>query len=97
MLSCSPSDPAWRQFGDMTAFSQGSAEDLKRMRQLATGALVAVFSGMVVFRILEEVHPAIGFLRAFCEAATVGALADWFAAYFARPELSATPFRAGNN
>lgn len=53
--------------------------DLTRMRRIAGGALLAVFIGMIVFRLLEETHPAFGYLRAFCEAATVGALADWFA------------------
>jgi len=55
------------------------ARDLRYMRRIAGGALLAVFTGMVVFRILEPGHPAFGYLRAFCEAATVGALADWFA------------------
>jgi uncharacterized membrane-anchored protein YjiN (DUF445 family) len=55
------------------------ARDLKHMRRVAGGALLAVFTGMVVFRLLEAGHPALGYLRAFCEAATVGALADWFA------------------
>lgn len=49
------------------------------MRRVATGALLIVFTGMVAFRWLEGGHPAFGYLRAFCEAATVGALADWFA------------------
>lgn len=49
------------------------------MRRVATGALLIVFVGMIVFRWLEGDHPAFGYLRAFCEAATVGALADWFA------------------
>ncbi|MGB8466774.1 MAG: DUF445 domain-containing protein [Terrimicrobiaceae bacterium] len=63
----------------MRDFSQESAGGLERMRRLATGALAGVFAGMIVFRMLEAVHPIFGFLRAFCEAATVGALADWFA------------------
>lgn len=52
---------------------------LVRMRRIATGALVIVFCGMIIFRVLESVDPVWGYLRAFCEAATVGALADWFA------------------
>ncbi len=55
------------------------ARGLERMRRIAGGALLAVFTGMVAFRLLEANHPAFGYLRAFCEAATVGALADWFA------------------
>jgi uncharacterized membrane-anchored protein YjiN (DUF445 family) len=52
---------------------------LIRMRRIATTALIVVFCGMIGFRFLEPLHPAWGYLRAFCEAATVGALADWFA------------------
>lgn len=52
---------------------------LIRMRRIATAALVVVFCGMIGFRWMEPWHPALGYLRAFCEAATVGALADWFA------------------
>jgi uncharacterized membrane-anchored protein YjiN (DUF445 family) len=63
----------------MRGFSEGSADELKKMRRLATGAFVVVFIGMIVLRMLEQVHPSFGFPRAFCEAATVGALADWFA------------------
>ncbi|HEY5953127.1 MAG TPA: DUF445 domain-containing protein [Terrimicrobiaceae bacterium] len=80
----------------MTAFAQGSADDLKKMRRIATGALVAVFTGMIVFRILEPLHSSVAFLRAFCEAATVGALADWFAvvALFRHPLGIPTPHTA---
>jgi uncharacterized membrane-anchored protein YjiN (DUF445 family) len=49
------------------------------MRMVATGALLICAVGMVVCRIYEPIHPSIGFLRAFFEAATIGALADWFA------------------
>jgi uncharacterized membrane-anchored protein YjiN (DUF445 family) len=49
------------------------------MRMVATGALIICAVGMVVCRIYEPIHPSIGFLRAFFEAATIGALADWFA------------------
>lgn len=52
---------------------------LIRMRRIATSALVMVFCGMIGFRLLESANPSWGYLRAFCEAATVGALADWFA------------------
>jgi uncharacterized membrane-anchored protein YjiN (DUF445 family) len=57
------------------------------MRLLATGLLVLMVITFVAARRYEEVHPAIGFVRAFAEAATVGALADWFAvtALFRRP------------
>jgi uncharacterized membrane-anchored protein YjiN (DUF445 family) len=55
------------------------AVEFVRMRRVATGALLIVFVGMIAARWLEGGHPAFGYLRAFCEAATVGALADWFA------------------
>ncbi|HEY5706949.1 MAG TPA: DUF445 domain-containing protein [Terrimicrobiaceae bacterium] len=63
----------------MNSISRESAVSFARMRRVATGALVVVFTGMIIFRMLEGIHPILGFLRAFCEAATVGALADWFA------------------
>jgi uncharacterized membrane-anchored protein YjiN (DUF445 family) len=50
-----------------------------RMRRIATGMLVAMALLYVVARSQEQVHPAIGFVRAFAEAAMVGGLADWFA------------------
>jgi uncharacterized membrane-anchored protein YjiN (DUF445 family) len=73
-----------------------SVHELQRMRRIAGGALLAVFAGMVVFRLLEGSHPAFGYLRAFCEAATVGALADWFAvvALFRHPFGIPTPHTA---
>lgn len=49
------------------------------MRIVATGLLVAMAALYVVTRINEGVHPAVGFVRAFAEAAMVGGLADWFA------------------
>jgi uncharacterized membrane-anchored protein YjiN (DUF445 family) len=50
-----------------------------RMRAAATGLLVLMAAIYLVTRIYEPVHPAIGYLRAFAEAAMVGGLADWFA------------------
>ncbi len=50
-----------------------------RMRMVATGLLLAMAAVYIVSRINEGVHPAIGFIRAFAEAAMVGGLADWFA------------------
>ncbi len=49
------------------------------IRHVATGLLVAAVALYVAARIYEPVHPLIGYLRAFAEAAMVGALADWFA------------------
>ncbi len=49
------------------------------MRTVATGLLVLMAAIYLTARIYEPVHPAIGFIRAFAEAAMVGGLADWFA------------------
>ncbi len=55
------------------------APGLRRMRWVATGLLVAMAALFLAARALVDVHPAIGYVRAFAEAAMVGGLADWFA------------------
>lgn len=57
------------------------------MRHVATGLLFAALALYVPARMYESVYPLAGYLRAFAEAAMVGALADWFAvtALFRRP------------
>ncbi|HZX22796.1 MAG TPA: DUF445 domain-containing protein [Woeseiaceae bacterium] len=55
------------------------AERLRRMKQVAAGLLVAMVVLYVVTGFGEEHYPWLGYVRAFAEAATVGALADWFA------------------
>jgi Predicted membrane protein len=52
---------------------------VRQMRIIATGLLVVMAISYFTARSFEEFHPAIGFLRAFAEAAMVGGLADWFA------------------
>lgn len=49
------------------------------MKIIATGMLVVMAIIYVTSKSYETVHPAIGFVRAFAEAAMVGGLADWFA------------------
>jgi uncharacterized membrane-anchored protein YjiN (DUF445 family) len=49
------------------------------MRAAATGLLVVMAAVYLSARAFEPVHPAVGFIRAFAEAAMVGGLADWFA------------------
>ena len=49
------------------------------MKIIATGMLVVMAIIYFTSRAYEPVHPAIGFIRAFAEAAMVGGLADWFA------------------
>jgi uncharacterized membrane-anchored protein YjiN (DUF445 family) len=53
--------------------------ELRRMKLLATGLLVGAALVFVVARLLEQRYAWLGFVRAFAEAAMVGALADWFA------------------
>ncbi len=57
------------------------------MRLFATGLLVAMAGLYLVARQFAGVHPAMGYVLAFAEAAMVGGLADWFAvtALFRRP------------
>ena len=54
-------------------------EKLNRMRLLATGLLVLMVVTYGISRSLEETMSAWAWVRAFSEAAMVGALADWFA------------------
>jgi len=49
------------------------------MRRLATGLLVLMALVFLAAHYYERSVPQLGFVRAFAEAAMVGALADWFA------------------
>jgi uncharacterized membrane-anchored protein YjiN (DUF445 family) len=51
----------------------------RRMRVVATALLVAMAMVFLVALRFEHLHPAVGYLIAFTEAAMVGGLADWFA------------------
>jgi uncharacterized membrane-anchored protein YjiN (DUF445 family) len=53
--------------------------ELRRMKLLATGLLAGAAIVFVVARLFEQRYGWVGFIRAFAEAAMVGALADWFA------------------
>src|ERR1700754_2330768 len=55
------------------------AAALTRMRRFATGLLLCMVGVFVAARLAEESMPWLGVIRAFSEAAMVGALADWFA------------------
>ena len=63
------------------------AAELRRVKLLATLVLAATFAIFIAARALLPVHPALGFVAAFAEAATIGGLADWYAvvALFRRP------------
>ncbi len=52
---------------------------LVRMKKVAGGLLLAMVALYVITGFGEEQYPWLGYVRAFAEAATVGALADWFA------------------
>ena len=51
----------------------------QRMRRIATGMLVVMAGVYLVARQYQGLHPAMGYVLAFAEAAMVGGLADWFA------------------
>ncbi|CAA9489687.1 MAG: probable membrane protein STY4873 [uncultured Sphingomonadaceae bacterium] len=63
-------------FAGEGALAQGGA---RTMRRIATGSLVAMAVVFLVATAFLDAHPAVGFVRAFAEAAMVGGLADWFA------------------
>lgn len=74
----------------MSRPGQDQDSDLRRLRamqRLALALLLGAAMGFLVARRFEGAHPLLGYLRAFCEAAMVGGLADWFAvtALFRRP------------
>src|SRR5678809_1667836 len=52
---------------------------LRRMKFFATALLVLATVVFLVARSLEDTHGWVGYVRAFAEAAMVGAIADWFA------------------
>ncbi len=49
------------------------------MKAQATGLFVLVTIGFIIARIAEHDGNWVSYVRAACEAAMVGALADWFA------------------
>ena len=51
----------------------------RHMRIFATALLVAMAMLFLIAQQFESLHPAIGYVVAFSEAAMVGGLADWFA------------------
>lgn len=51
----------------------------RRMRIFATALLVVMAAVFLTARQFSGVHPAVGYILAFSEAAMVGGLADWFA------------------
>ncbi len=62
-------------------------EKLSRIKRLATGLLLAAAALYAAAKLFSPRYPWLDFVAATCEAAMVGALADWFAvvALFRRP------------
>ena len=67
--------------------SHGHKRELQRMRWVALGLLILMGVVFVIASVNIGQYPWLGYVRAFAEAAMVGALADWFAvtALFRRP------------
>ena len=57
----------------------GRRAELKRMRVVASGLLGAMSVVFIASSMLEQQWPVLAYVRAFTEAAMVGACADWFA------------------
>src|ERR1700761_1604258 len=55
------------------------AAELRRVKLLATLVLAATLALFVTAKLLLPMHPGLGFVAAFAEAATIGGLADWYA------------------
>lgn len=68
----------------MTTFSFRTVDG---MRAVATGLLILCAVGMTLCRLFESTHWLLPWARAFFEAGTIGAMADWFAvvALFRKP------------
>lgn len=58
--------------------SDPRAADLRRMKRVALGCLLASLAGLVLSLVMGAAGPW-AWLKAFCEAAAIGGLADWFA------------------
>ena len=65
--------------GDIKQTEPTKMDDYVRMRIVATGLLGLMALLFIVALVKQEAHPLFAWLRAFAEAAMVGALADWYA------------------
>ncbi len=71
-MNRAPPPPVLSRFNPTQPGAQG-------MKVVATGLLVVMAAVFFAARAFEAVHPGIGYIKAFAEAAMVGGLADWFA------------------
>ncbi|MFN3288713.1 MAG: DUF445 family protein, partial [Sphingomonadaceae bacterium] len=51
----------------------------RRMARVATGLLLLMAAIFIAAKLHQDQYPALNYVRAFAEAAMIGALADWFA------------------
>lgn len=72
-VSTPPSQPP------QTVVNKQGLADLRFMQKVSLALLVAVAVLFLLSHWVAATHPAMGYARAFCEAAMVGGLADWFA------------------
>ncbi|MEL7297295.1 MAG: DUF445 domain-containing protein [Pseudomonadota bacterium] len=63
----------------MTDAEKIRARRLRRMKWFAHLLLLTMLAIYIVAGLLQPTYPWLGYVRAFAEAGTVGALADWFA------------------
>lgn len=79
-----------RDFGADTHLDADEQDKLRALRRIKTVATLALVTCVAVFlgaRALQESYPAFAYVAAFAEAAAIGGLADWYAvvALFRRP------------
>lgn len=65
--------------GDIAARNARKDRGLRQMRRVATGFLLLAALIYAISTFLGQLHPAMGYVAAFSEAAVIGAMADWFA------------------
>ncbi len=73
------SQPAQPIQSNQPSREQTQRADLKRMKRFATSLFLAMTALFVASLLLEKQYGWLSFVKAFAEAAMVGALADWFA------------------
>jgi uncharacterized membrane-anchored protein YjiN (DUF445 family) len=64
----------WKSYGDVAKL-----QDLRRMQAIALALLLTMAALLAVTAVNIAAHPWTAWLKAFAEAAVVGAVADWFA------------------
>jgi uncharacterized membrane-anchored protein YjiN (DUF445 family) len=80
-------DYAGTSDGALAAQADMNRAELRRMRWVATSLLGTMLALLVATAAYESAYPLLRWVRAFAEAAAIGAIADWYAvvAMFRRP------------